>query len=82
MIGGGAMSQIRTTARCRASGRFGGFGPWRVKVLNGDNKVLSTHCCWTPWAAIAYARVLEQYWPGYRVSVRRPGPRRHREVTS
>lgn len=73
------MTQIKATARCRASGRFGGFGPWRVRVLDGD-RVLSTHCCWTPWAAIAYANVLKQYWPGYRVSVRRPGPRR-REVT-
>jgi hypothetical protein len=73
------MTQIKATARCRASGRFGGFGPWRVRVLDGD-RVLSTHCCWSLQAAAAYAAVLRWYWPGFRVSVRRPG--RRREVTS
>ena len=69
------MNDVTKLARCRHGGRFGGWGPWRVRVLHGT-RVISAHCCWSPREAIAYAVVLQRFWPGYRVTVRRPGLRR------
>lgn len=46
---------------------------WRVTVRDVSGAVVSTYPCQDVLAALALSAVVRQFWPGLRVSVRRPG---------